>query len=140
MANLQNLTLLEGTVLKRGLQHVLDNSKSDDEFKVATVLNAQLTLGASNGRYRLDKALDLQSEKLFAAEAIIKAVSDSIDDRYADDLTKAGTETPNYPRALAEAVKLLRDCYAHMETPTLEDLAEQLEKEEREEAEEVSHA
>jgi len=80
----------------------------------------------------LDKALDRQSDRLFTAESIIQCVASSIEDRLRAEIDKLDSRIPNYPRALRQAAELIQSAYCNLEIASLEPIAEDIEKAERE--------
>ena len=67
----------------------------------------------------LDKALVEQQEKLFNAEAIIATTMGALEHHIGEMIDAADLKTPNFPRALEEAVRLIRSAYGGMEMVTL---------------------
>lgn len=67
----------------------------------------------------LDEALSEQSDKLWDAEAIISTVVDSIEEHFGQEMDRAGSPVPNFPRALEHAVSLMRSAYNEMEMVAL---------------------
>jgi hypothetical protein len=85
--------------------------------------------------WNLDRALGQQKNKLFNAEAAIMAVADAIEQRYGEDIDRADSGTPNYPRVLQLAVELIRDAYSKLEMAELEPIAQELDARDRAAAE-----
>lgn len=93
--------------------------------------------GARGLNWFLDDALGKQAQELFAAEAIVRVVSDSIERRYSEDMDSCKVGTPNYSHALEAAVDHIRRAYGNLELAALQPIAEQLRRARREAEEEA---